>query len=49
MLVTLGEAVAYVSSGVYGSYADLGMVNASLIVAQLFFAGVLVMLLDALL
>jgi protein transport protein SEC61 subunit alpha len=49
LLVTLGEAVAYVSSGVYGTWAQLGVINAVLIVAQLFFAGVLVMLLDELL
>ena len=47
--MTLGESIAYVSSGVYGSYSQLGLVNASLIVAQLFFAGVLVLLLDELL
>jgi len=48
-LVTLGEAVAYVSSGVYGSMAEIGYFNAFLIVAQLFFAGTLVILLDELL
>jgi protein transport protein SEC61 subunit alpha len=46
--VTLGEAIAYVSSGVYGDLAQLGLINAVLIVAQLSFAGVLVLLLDEL-
>lgn len=49
LLVTLGEAIAYVSSGVYGDFAELGLINATFIVAQLFFAGVLVLLLDELL
>ena len=49
LLVTLGEAVAYVSSGVYGDYSELGLINSVFIVAQLFFAGVLVLLLDELL
>ncbi len=49
LLVTLGEAIAYVSSGVYGDFGQLGVINAVLLVAQLFFAGFLVMLLDELL
>lgn len=49
LLVTLGEAVAYVSSGVYGDFSELGFINSIFIVAQLFFAGVLVLLLDELL
>lgn len=47
--MTLGEAIAYVSSGVYGSFGELGIINASLIVGQLFMAGVLVLLLDEML
>merc|ERR1711937_448329 len=49
MLITLGEAVAYVVSGMYGDVKDLGAGNAILIIMQLFFAGVMVILLDELL
>lgn len=49
ILVTLGESIAYVSSGVYGSFSELGIINSVLIVSQLFFAGILVLLLDELL
>merc|ERR1711959_48903 len=49
MLITLGEAVAYVVSGMYGDVKDLGAGNAILIIMQLFFAGVIVILLDELL
>merc|ERR1712178_28188 len=46
MLITLGEAVAYVVSGMYGDVKDLGAGNAILIIIQLFFAGLLVLCLD---
>merc|ERR1712232_144820 len=49
MLITLGEAVAYVVSGMYGDLKDLGAGNAILIIIQLFFAGVIVIILDELL
>merc|ERR1712216_202048 len=49
MLITLGEAVAYVVSGMYGDVKDLGAGNAILIIMQLFFAGVIVIVLDELL
>merc|ERR1719424_959544 len=49
MLITIGEAVAYVVSGMYGDIADLGAGNAILIIMQLFFAGVIVICLDELL
>jgi len=49
MLITLGEAVAYVVSGMYGSLSELGPGNAILIIMQLFFAGIVVLLLDELL
>lgn len=48
MLTTLGQAAAYVISGMYGDMKDLGSGNAILIIIQLFFAGVIVMLLDEL-
>merc|ERR1712159_265393 len=49
MLITLGEAVAYVVSGMYGDIQELGAGNAILIIIQLFFAGVIVIILDELL
>ena len=39
ILITIGEAVAYVLSGMYGEVNDLGAGNAILIILQLFFAG----------
>jgi len=48
-LITIGQAVAYVVSGMYGSVGDLGATNAILIVVQLFLASVLVNALDELL
>jgi len=49
MLITLGEASAYVLNGMYGDIKDLGAGNAILIIMQLFFAGVMVLMLDELL
>lgn len=49
ILITVGEAIAYVGSGMYGDMATLGMGNAILIVLQLFTAGVVVLILDELL
>eukprot|EP00408_Alexandrium_pacificum_P005743 CAMPEP_0171238450 /NCGR_PEP_ID=MMETSP0790-20130122/43479_1 /TAXON_ID=2925 /ORGANISM="Alexandrium catenella, Strain OF101" /LENGTH=472 /DNA_ID=CAMNT_0011704815 /DNA_START=46 /DNA_END=1464 /DNA_ORIENTATION=+ len=49
MIITMGEAVAYVCSGMYGELKDLGGGNAILIIMQLFFAGVIVIILDELL
>jgi len=49
LLITLGEAVAYVVSGMYGEVKDLGAGNAILIILQLFCAGVIVIILDELL
>lgn len=46
ILITIGEAVAYVLSGMYGDVSDLGAFNALLIILQLFFAGVIVLCLD---
>merc|ERR1712113_697858 len=48
MLITMGEAVAYVMSGMYGDLRELGGSNAILIILQLFFAGIIVILLDEL-
>ena len=49
IVMTLGEAVAYVLSGMYGSLAEIGTMNAILLIAQLFFAGIIVIVLDELL
>lgn len=49
IVITIGEAVAYVLSGMYGDIKDLGAGNAVLIIIQLFFAGVVVIILDELL
>lgn len=48
-LITIGEAVAYVVSGMYGDVKDLGAGNAILIIAQLIIAGFIVLNLDELL
>lgn len=45
-LITIGEAVAYVISGMYGDLSNLGVFNAYLIIIQLIVAGVIVLLLD---
>ena len=45
-IITIGEAVAYVLSGMYGDLANLGALNAYLIIIQLCVAGVIVLLLD---
>eukprot|EP01130_Rhizamoeba_saxonica_P000202 TRINITY_DN10196_c0_g1_i1.p1 TRINITY_DN10196_c0_g1~~TRINITY_DN10196_c0_g1_i1.p1 ORF type:complete len:493 (+),score=104.87 TRINITY_DN10196_c0_g1_i1:44-1480(+) len=49
MVITVGQGIAYVLSGMYGDFADLGFGNAFLIILQLVFAGVLVILWDELL
>lgn len=49
ILITIGEAVAYVLSGMYGEISELGAGNAILIIIQLFFAGIIVIVLDELL
>mgnify|MGYP001969932643 CR=1 FL=1 len=49
VLITIGEAVAYVVSGIYGDVSDLGAGNAILIILQLFMAGMIVICLDEML
>eukprot|EP00050_Salpingoeca_kvevrii_P011475 m.15590 g.15590 ORF g.15590 m.15590 type:complete len:496 (+) comp3449_c0_seq1:2-1489(+) len=49
MIITLGQATVYVMSGMYGDPSDLGAGVCLLIVIQLFFAGLIVLLLDELL
>merc|ERR1711957_498094 len=45
----IGEAIAYVVSGMYGDLGTLGAGNAILIIVQLFIAGLIVLTLDELL
>jgi protein transport protein SEC61 subunit alpha len=49
ILITVGEAIAYVVSGMYGDLNTLGAGNAILIIVQLFSAGMVVIILDELL
>lgn len=49
ILITVGQAVAYVMSGMYGDIRVLGAFNALLVILQLFFAGLIVITLDELL
>jgi protein transport protein SEC61 subunit alpha len=49
ILITIGEAIAYVVSGMYGDLGSIGAGNAILIITQLFCAGIIVLTLDELL
>jgi protein transport protein SEC61 subunit alpha len=49
ILMTIGQAVAYVLSGMYGPVWEIGIINSSLLVLQLIVAGVIVLLLDEML
>lgn len=49
ILITVGEAIAYVVSGAYGDLGTLGAGNAILIIVQLLFAGLIILTLDELL
>lgn len=49
MVITIGQGTAYVLSGMYGPPAELGFGNSLLIITQLFFAGIIVLVLDELL
>jgi len=49
IIITVGEALAYLLSGMYGQVSDLGLVTSVLIVLQLTMAGVIMLLLDELL
>lgn len=48
-MITFGEAIAYVFSGMYGEVGQIGVTNSMLLIFQLVFAGILVMVLDELL
>jgi protein transport protein SEC61 subunit alpha len=49
LLITFGEALAYLLSGMYGPVGELGVVRSVLIIGQLFLAGFMVLMLDELL
>ena len=49
IIITVGEALAYLLSGMYGPVGELGYVNSVLIIMQLSTAGIIVILLDELL
>lgn len=49
ILITVGEAVAYVVSGMYGDLGSIGAGNAILIIVQLLCSGLIVLTLDELL
>eukprot|EP01092_Planopodium_desertum_P016376 TRINITY_DN91479_c0_g1_i1.p1 TRINITY_DN91479_c0_g1~~TRINITY_DN91479_c0_g1_i1.p1 ORF type:complete len:475 (+),score=107.69 TRINITY_DN91479_c0_g1_i1:106-1530(+) len=49
MVITIGQAVAYVLSGMYGPISELGIGFALVIIIQLFIAGIIVLVLDELL
>jgi len=49
ILITIAMAVVYVFSGMYGPVSELGIGNATLIIFQLFVAGIIVLILDELL
>ena len=49
MVITVGQAIVYVMTGMYGVPSELGMGVCLLIVLQLVTAGLIVLLLDELL
>lgn len=49
MIITIGQAIVYVMTGMYGIPSEMGMGVCLLIVIQLFIAGLIVLLLDELL
>lgn len=49
MVITIGQAIVYVMTGMYGEPADLGPGICLIIILQLFVAGLIVLLLDELL
>jgi len=49
MIITIGQAIVYVMTGMYGDPSDLGPGICLLIIIQLFCAGMIVLLLDELL
>ena len=46
IIITFGEAIAYVFSGMYGEVEQIGVTKCFLLIIQLVVAGILVMILD---
>ena len=46
IIMTIGESIAYIGSGMYGELSELGMGNSILILFQLFFTGILIIVID---
>lgn len=49
MVITVGQAIVYVMTGMYGEPSEIGAGVCLLIIIQLFVAGLIVLLLDELL
>lgn len=49
MVITVGQAIVYVMTGMYGEPSEIGAGICLLIIIQLFVAGLIVLLLDELL
>ena len=49
MVITIGQSIVYVMTGMYGEPSDIGAGVCLLIIIQLFVAGLIVLLLDELL
>ncbi|KAK8789959.1 hypothetical protein WA158_006739 [Blastocystis sp. Blastoise] len=49
IILTIGQAIVYVVSGMYGPASELGFITCLLLVLQLSFAGIIVLLLDEML
>lgn len=49
MVITVGQAIVYVMTGMYGDPSEIGAGVCLLIIIQLFVAGLIVLLLDELL
>ncbi|OQR98445.1 protein transporter Sec61 subunit alpha [Achlya hypogyna] len=49
LIITIGQAVAYVMSGMYGDVNEIGAANAILIIVQLSLSGLIIIILDEML
>ena len=49
VLISFGEAIAYVFSGQYGDINNIGVINCMILIFELVFAGLMVMVLDEIL
>ena len=46
ILISFGEAIAYVFSGQYGDINNIGVINCMILIFELVFAGLMVLVLD---